>query len=354
MRAMILKEFRELRRDRRTMAMIIVFPILMLIMFGYAANFDVDSIPTAYLGPQAEQASQTASQQGNDLFATVIVDPTGDAAKAEELLRDADAQVAIVTGTQPPTAYVDGSSLFAAQAATAVLGRLGDGISIEVLFNPDLKSSWVLIPGLIGYILMFIGTVVTSIGLVRERENGTLEQLAVMPLTPTSVILGKVIPYFILAAVDMVIVTVLAIILFGLPFSGSIFLFGVAAAIYLLVVLGVGVLISTVSQTTGQAIQLAIFFLVPQILLSGMIFPLTSIPWAIRWISYLLPLTYYSIIAPGIMLRDAGLNSLWPSYLVLTVMAVFVFTGAVVRFRKDLSPRRRHETGDAVPGEAAA
>ncbi len=339
MRAMILKEFRELRRDRRTMAMIIVFPLLMLIIFGYAANFNVESIPTAILGPGAEQVAQ----QAPDLFDVTVVDSTGTSETAQTLLRDAEAQVAIATDTEPPTAFIDGSSLFAAGKAVGALGRLGDRITVDILFNPDLITSWVLVPALIGYILMFIGTVVTSIGLVRERENGTLEQLAVMPLSPVAVIVGKIAPYFILASIDMVIVTVLAMILFSIPFVGNVLLFGVGAAIFLFVVLGVGVLISTVSQTSGQAIQLAIFFLVPQILLSGMIFPIEAIPWGIRWLSYFMPLTYYTKISQGIMLRGAGLDSLWPAFVVLTVMAVFVFTGAVLRFRRDLTPHRVSE-----------
>ena len=349
MRAMILKEFRELRRDRRTMAMIIVFPLLMLVIFGYAANFNVESIPTAILGPGAEQVAQ----QAPDLFDVTIVDPTGSSEMAQTLLRDAEAQVAIATDTEPPTAFIDGSSLFAAGKAISALGRLGDRITVEILFNPDLITSWVLVPALIGYILMFIGTVVTSIGLVRERENGTLEQLAVMPLSPIAVIVGKIAPYFILAAIDMVIVTVLAMVLFNVPFVGNVFLFGIGAAIFLFVVLGVGVLISTVSQTSGQAIQLAIFFLVPQILLSGMIFPIEAIPWGIRWLSYIMPLTYYTEISQGIMLRGAGLDSLWPAFAILTVMAVFVFTGAVLRFRRDLTPHRVSE-GPVQPEGAPA
>jgi ABC-2 type transport system permease protein len=339
--AMIQKEFRELRRDRRTLAMLIVFPLLLLIIFGYAASFDVDSIPTAVVGPNADLVSEAvSSQQVSDLFDIVILDPSGTSETAQDLLRDRKAQVAIATDTQPATAYIDGTSLFSANAASAALGRLGDQVNVEILYNPDLVTSWVVIPPLIGYILMFIGTVVASIGLVKERENGTLEQLAVMPLSPGAVIFGKIAPYFLVAAVDLVILTVLAMILFNIPFVGSVLLFAAGGVIFLFVVLGVGVLISTVSQTTGQAIQLAIFFLVPQILLSGMIFPLSAMPGAIRWLAYVFPLTYYTVMTQGIQLRGAGIDSLWPQFLVLTAMAVVVFTAAVLRFRSDLTPHR--------------
>jgi ABC-2 type transport system permease protein len=349
---MMQKEFRELRRDRRTMAMIIVFPLLLLIIFGYAATFNVDSVPTAVVGPTAQQAAdQGLSAQSADLFDIVIVDPSGTSDTAQDLLRDRKAQVAIATDTQPPTVFIDGSSLFSAQAASAAFARLGDQVTVEILYNPDLTTSWVLIPPLIGYILMFIGTVVTAIGLVKERENGTLEQLAVMPLSPTSVILGKVVPYFIVAAIDLIVVTVLAMILFHIPFVGSVLVYGAGAGIFLFVVLGVGVLISTVSQNTGQAIQLAIFFLVPQILLSGMIFPLSAVPWAIRWLAYVFPLTYYTIISQGVVLRGAGFDSLWPQFLILTAMAVVVFSTAVLRFRSDLTPHRS-DKGDTEGAEA--
>jgi ABC-2 type transport system permease protein len=195
-----------------------------------------------------------------------------------------------------------------------------------------------MVPGLIGLILAFIGTIVTSLGLVRERQDGTLEQLAVMPFRPSDVILGKIAPYFALAILDMVAVTVLGTALFGVPFQGSVVLFVLGAAIFLLVVLGLGVLISTISQTQGQAIQTAMFFVMPQILLSGMIFPLEAMPWGVRWIGYILPLTYFINVAQGIMLRGAALSSLWVSYVVLVVMAVVVLGGAVLRFRRDLAP----------------
>src|SRR5204863_8933000 len=195
-------------------------------------------------------------------------------------------------------------------------------------------------PAIIGLILTFIGTIVTSIGMVREREAGTLEQLAVMPIRPSRVILGKIAPYFLVAAVDMIIVTVLGILLFSVPFNGNAFAFALGAAIFLFVVLGLGVFISTISQTAGQAIQTAFFFLLPQILLSGMIFPLDAMAAGVRWIGYLLPLTYFTIISQGVMLRGAPITSMWYAYIILAIMVAVVFTVATLRFPRDLAPRR--------------
>jgi ABC-type multidrug transport system permease subunit len=351
--AMTVKEFRELIRDRRTVAMLVVLPLLLLIIFGYAANFYVDSVPTAVVGPQAEQVAD----QAPDFFDVTTTNASGTKSDAEQLLQDNKVDVAIVTGQTPPLALVDGSNLFAAQSAVAALGKSGQNVTVDVLYNPDLKTSWVMVPAIIGLILTFIGTIITSIGLVREREAGTLEQLAVMPIKPSTVILGKITPYFLLAALDMIIVTVLGMLLFDVPFNGNEFAFALGAAIFLFVVLGIGVFISTISQTAGQAIQTAFLVLMPQILLSGMIFPLDAMAAGVRWIGYLLPLTYFTIISQGIMLRGADIASLWYAYVILAVMAIVVFTAATLRFRRDLAPgggRSDDNTDDVEPASASA
>jgi ABC-type multidrug transport system permease subunit len=349
---MVVKEFRELRRDRRTLGMLIGLPIILLVVFGYAANFGVDHVTTVVTGDRAE----VVAGQLPSFFDVTEIDVAGTADDARDDLVGNRADVAVVTvGDATPTMLVDGSSLFTAQAAVAASRGLGDAVAVDVLFNPDLKTSWVMVPGLIGLILAFIGTIVTSLGLVRERQDGTLEQLAVMPFRPSDVIAGKVAPYFLLAIVDMMVVTLLAAFLFEVPFVGSLPLFASGAAVFLLVVLGFGVMISTISENQGQAIQTALFVVIPQILLSGMIFPLSSMPWGVRWIGYGLPLTYFIDISQGILLRGAGLGSLWVSFTVLVAMAVLVFGGAVLRFRRDLAPRlRSRPTDDRVPDSAAA
>ena len=340
---MILKEFRELRRDRRTLGMLVAMPLLLLVIFGYAASFNVETVKTAIVGAQADQLAATLP---TSFFDVTVTDPSGDQAYAEQLLQDNTVDVAFVTGQTPVLALVDGSNLFAAQAIVSVLNRAGDKVTTQVLYNPDLETSWVMVPAIIGLILTFIGTIVTSIGLVKERESGTLEQLAVMPIKPTQVILGKIAPYFLLASIDMIAITVIGMLLFKVPFNGNPFVFALGAALFLFVVLGLGVFISTISQTTGQAIQTAFFFLLPQILLSGMIFPLDAMAPGVRWIGYLLPLTYFTMISQGVMLRGASLASLWIPFTVLTVMAVVLVTGATLRFRRDLAPGRRHHASE--------
>lgn len=425
MRALMVKEFRELARDRRTLAMLVVLPVLLLIIFGYAANFSVDRVRVAIVGPAASAlaAELESSEIATDSLEIVRVDPVLGEEDGVDLLRSQEVHAVILAPPIPDRdrprsermrVLLDGSSLFTAQAgqgvfvqlaaedaqervakarksteqalaeatdAAAAFERFGaelsgyladlpgalrsgqapgdapappDPIAVPelpdltpptldpeelttVLFNPDLKTSWVMVPGLIGLILLFVGALITSIGLVRERESGTLEQLAVMPLRPSSIILGKIIPYFLLALLDMGAVTALGAWIFGVPFVGSPWLFAAAALVFLFVVLGVGVLISSVSQNTGQAIQLAILFVVPQVLLSGLIFPLESMPIGVRWIGYALPLTWFREVSQGVLLRDAGIDSLWLPLLIVTVMAVAVFGSATARMRFSLT-----------------
>jgi ABC-2 type transport system permease protein len=349
--AMVRKEFQELRRDRRTMAMLIVLPLLLLVVFGYAANFHVSSIPTDVYGPNAQQAAAALQ----DPFHARTVDSSGTRQNAETAIRDNKVDVAIVTQSQGKSlALIDGSSLFVAQSAVSAFNRLGGQVQVQVLYNPELKTSWVMVPALAGLILTFIGVIVTSLGLVRERQEGTLEQLAVMPFRPSDVIGGKIAPYFLFAAFDMVLVTVLGIILFDVPFNGSVPVFALGSILFLLVVLGLGGLISSVSQNAGQAIQLSLFVLLPSIMFSGMIFPLAAMPWAIRWIGYVLPLTYFINIAQGVMLRGAPFAALWLSFLVLAIYAVVVFTAAVLRLRRDLAPSVKAESQQEPASKATA
>jgi ABC-2 type transport system permease protein len=332
---MILKEFRQMRRDRRTVALMVGLPILLLVIFGYAARFDVTEIRTAALGSGAERVQGML----DDAFTVVVSDPGGGVEEAEELLRDSEATVAIVTGSEAKV-LVDGTDLFTAQSAMRRTAGLSADAEVEILFNPELSTSAVMVPSLIGLILLFIGTVITSLGVVKEREQGTLEQLAVTPLRPVDVIVGKIAPYFLVAVVDMAVVTTVGILIFDVPFRGSIVMFAAFALVYLFVVLGLGVLISTVSRSQGEAIQLAIMVLLPQVMLSGMIFPLQSMAAGVRWIGYLLPLTYFVMGMRGIFLKASSAAALAIPLLVLTMMATVIFVLAILRFRRDLAPKR--------------
>ncbi len=378
--AMIVKEFRQLRRDRRTLAMMIVMPVLLLVVLGYAASFDVKTIPVVAAGPQAQVVGAMLHGTVSGVrFDVVTAEPGQGRAWAQDELRDGKADVAVVTGGARPAVLIDGTQLFAARAALTALasmqrlarpvgtsgsagpggatGPAGLGLGapqVTILYNPDLKTSYIMIPGLAGVVLVFVGVIITSLGVVRERQTGTLEQLAVMPLRTRDVYLGKIVPYFAVATVDLAIVLAVGIAIFGVPFRGSPAVFALGALEFLFVTLGLGVLISSVSQNQGQAIQLAIMVLLPQVLLSGLIFPLSSIVAGVRWIAYLLPLTYFNQISRGVMLRAEPITALWPYFAYLALLGAVIVTLATLRFRAFLAPapssRKRHRP----PGPASA
>ncbi len=345
--AIAIKEFRQLRRDHRTLALMVMAPLLQLVVFGYAARFDVREVPTVVVG----EGAAAAALRLPDLFRVVETRP-GDRADAVEALRRGEAAVAVVVGPTPQV-LVDGAELFSAQAVLRTLAAPGapgaapPGIRprVEVLFNPELETSAVMVPAIAGMILVFIGTLITSLGVVRERQAGTLEQLAVMPFRPRDVFLGKVAPYFVVAAADLVLVLGVGVWLFDVPFRGSVGTFALGAILFLFVTLGMGILVSSVSQNQGQAIQLAMMLLLPQVLLSGMIFPVASMAAGVRWISYVLPLTYFIRIARGVMLRAAPIDALWSSLGLLALLGSSVFGLAVLRFRRDLAPGRPPRRG---------
>lgn len=337
--AMTVKEFRQMGRDRRTLALMVLLPIVLLVVFGYAASFDVDSIPTTVVGPQAE----VVAGQLPPPYEVEDVEPDASRRDAEDDLRDGRVPAAVVTGDTGVTVLLDGSQLFTANAARAALAPAaasgqGPAPEVEVLYNEDLDTSAVMVPGLAGLILLFVGTVITSLGVVRERQAGTLEQLAVMPLRPRDVFLGKVAPYFAVAALDLAVVLAVGVWLFDVPFRGSPLLLVAAALLFLFVALGIGVLISTVSQNQGQAVQLAMMTLLPQVLLSGLIFPISSMPAGVAWLSYLMPLTYFADIARAVMLRGAPLAAVWQPFVLLAVLGLVVVTLSILRFRRDLAP----------------
>jgi ABC-2 type transport system permease protein len=266
--------------------------------------------------------------------------------------------MAVVTVTGGASILVDGADLFSARSVVTELRGRPELPAPEVLFNPGLDTSTIMVPGLMGVVLVFVGTIATALGVVRERQSGTLEQLAVMPFRPRDVLLDKLLPYLGVAAVDLAAIVAAGLLLFDVPFVGSPLVFALGALLFLFVTLGIGVLISTVSETQGQAIQLAIMTMLPQILLSGLIFPLQAMAPGVRWIGYLLPLTYFVQLARGVMVKGTPIEALLLPLGMLAVLGLAVLGLAVARFRRDLAPagrrRRRHGEADAATVGAGA
>jgi ABC-2 type transport system permease protein len=318
-------------------------PVLLLLIFGYAASFDVDEIPTVVVG---ESAREVADRLPAGLTVQ-SVDAEASRDEAEDELVAGNAHVAVIAG-EGVEVLIDGSELFMAKAAVQIATAMAaqvPGLTYEVLFNPTLDTSAVLVPGLAGLIIVFVGTLVTSMSVVREQEAGTLEQLAVMPFKPKDVFIGKIAPYFLIAAIDIIVILVIGTLVFDVPFNGSAIPLAIGAVLFLFVALGVGVLISSVSENQAQAIQLAIMTLLPQVMLSGIIFPLSSMAPAVRWIGYLLPLTYFNQVAKGVMVRGAGMGDLLAALALLAALGGVIFGLAVIRFSRQLRP---------APAKAAA
>jgi ABC-2 type transport system permease protein len=369
-RSMIRKEFIQIRRDRRTLAMIIVIPLIWLVAFGYAVTFDVTHVPTAIVDRAHNEASQAlvAGFRGSDHFTVTDINATSDAGVREAIKAGTVAAVIVIpagygdAGAEAPVRILtDGSDLFSSQSVLRVApgiiqaatlahlrqtaGPLGGAMpalagvapAVDILYNPQLKSSYVMVPGLMGLVMVFIATLMTALGVVRERERGTLEQLIVTPIRPLELMVGKVTPYVLISVLDFVLVLVVGLGLFAVPLRGSFLLLSMASLFFLLGALGVGLLVSTVSQNQQQAMQLAIFTLFPQFIFSGFIFPLAAMPWGVRWISYLMPLTYFVPVTRGVFLKAEAWAGLWPNVLILAIYGIGVLVLAATRFQKRLA-----------------
>ena len=363
--AIVVKEFRELRRDRRTLAMMLAVPFLFLVVFGYAASFDVKNVRVAV----SDTPEIRSAAQGLPAFFDVTEYLPPGRQPAVEALRDGRAAAALwVDGQGQGGILVDGEELFSAQAVLRQLQALQTQASqtpsqqdvpslaspnVEILFNPELRTAPVMVPAITGLILVFVGTLATALGVVRERQAGTMEQLAVMPFRPRDVFVGKIAPYLLVAAIDMVLVVLAGVWLFHVPFAGSVPVFALGAGLFLFVTLGAGVLISTVSQTQGQAMQLGMMTIVPQILLSGFAFPVYSMAAGVRWLAYVLPLTYFIRIARGVWVKGTPLDALWFPLLMLAVLGAAVFGLSLLRFRRDLAPARHGGRRAARRGTAS-
>ena len=347
--SIVRKEFIQIRRDRRTLAMMIAIPVLWIVIFGYAATFDVHDIKTVVAVPADSPLAGliAAKLDASDYFTVVETGPLTDA-ELEAAVDDHRASVAIrpPLDDKPGLFIADGSDLFTAQAAARQIQSLVQSfaqqtgaasyVQTKILYNADLRSVNYMIPGLVGVVMVFIATLMTAVAIVRERERGTLEQLLVTPVGPMELMLGKIIPYMVIAFADFLLVMACGVWIFDVPFAGSPGLLMLLSIAFLFVCLGMGLLVSTVSQTQQQAMQMAVFTLLPQILLSGFIFPLAAIPWAIRWIAYLAPLTYFLPIARGTFLRGEGLGDLWIWTVVLIGYAIAIVSLAAWRFRRKL------------------
>ena len=372
LKQMLIKEFIQVFRDKRTRFILIGPPIIQMMVFGYAANYEIRHVPTAVLDLDHSQESRelvsrftsspyfdvqrqlTDSCQLGDLIeqGKTTVGLEIDAGFAEKLRKGQTAPLqVIVDATNSNTAliasgYISQIALRFAQEVQRdriyrIAPQLMEGLpSVELAprpwYNPGLSSRWFFVPGIIGSLTVVLVVTLTAFAVVREREIGTLEQIMVTPIRPVEFILGKTLPFFLIGLFDVTLIAVVGSLWFRVPFRGHISVLATGAVLFLLCMLGVGLLISTISATQQQAMVTAFFFIMPAITFSGFGFPISTMPQWMQVFSYLIPLRYFLVVIRGTYLKGVGMDILWPQMAAMAGLGAALLTAAILRFHKAL------------------
>lgn len=369
---MLIKEFIQVFRDPKMRGVIFLMPVIQVLVFGYAVTTDVKHVPTAVYDLDNSVASREliarfVKSGYFDVVAHVSVDnraraliDRGEAMVvlrmnkgfADDLRAGKTAQLQLILdGTDSNTAGVvlDYSAKITSEFSQKVLitrfTRLKGSfqkpghveLQTRAWFNENLESRNFYVPGVIAIIVLLITLMLTSMAVVREKEIGTMEQIMVTPIRPAEFILGKTVPFALIGFADVVLITVVGVCWFEVPIRGSLPLLFFATALYLMTTLGVGLLISTVSETQQQAMMSTFFFYFPAVLLSGFMFPIANMPVVVQWLTYLNPLRYFLVIVRGIFLKGVGPGVLWPQMAALAAMGALTLLLASRRFRKTLA-----------------
>lgn len=368
---MLVKEFIHIFRDPKMKGVIFLMPIIQVLIFGYAVTTDVKNVATAVFDLDNSIASRelVARFENSGYFNVVAhlqheeqVREALDRGTVRTVLRmnkgfeqelragrTAQLQV-LLDGTDSNTAGIvlDYSARIAGELSQAILitrlsrfkGQFsppaGVNIQTRAWFNENLESRNFYVPGVIAILVMLITLMLTSMAVVREKEVGTMEQIMVTPITSAEFILGKSLPFALIGFADVIVITLIGVFWFKVPIRGDLVLLFLATALYLMTTLGIGLLISTVSQTQQQAMMSTFFFYFPAVLLSGFMFPIANMPQIIQWLTMLNPLRYFLIIIRGIFLKGVGLSVLWPQMLALAIMGVLTLWAAMQRFDKTM------------------
>ncbi len=368
LRAITRKEFIHILREPRTLGIMLLIPVVQLLLLGFAATTDIRHLNSGVYDADrtAQSRALIDAYRASDYFAinyyveneqqlgqlldrgdirAAMIIPAG---YADQLARGQDAQVAfLIDGSDPAvagTAFSAAQAVGQAQNTELLEKKLGvdvtklGGIDIRprVWYNPELKSANYMIPALIGLILQFITMAFTAQAIVREREQGTIEQLVVTPLRAWELIVGKLTPYIGIAFFNLIEILVLGVLIFGVPIHGSLFLLGLTAFLFLLTTLGLGVLVSTIARTQQEAFQTTMLINLPGIFLSGFFFPIEAMPPFLQFLSYFVPLRYMLIILRGIVLKGVGLDAILSPVVALAIFGFAILIGASLRFRKSL------------------
>lgn len=369
--SIIRKEFIQIWRDPRTLALILVMPIMQLFLLGYAANSEIRNLPLAVFdqdrGPGARALLD--AYRASDYFEIAFDVDLED--QIQDLIESGDARLGMIipsnystnirgNGKADVVFMIDGSDPTAASTALAAAQQIGwqhgteiqrqrlsrSGLSAsvdmpleihtQVWFNPDMKDAYFMVPGIIGMILYAITSILTATAIVREREQGTIEQLIVTPIRPWELIVGKLLPYVILALTNTIEALVIGSWWFGVPIRGDLGVILLLSTLFLVTSLSIGLLASTIANTQQEALLTVWMTLLPSIFLSGFFFPVEAMPTVMKWISYAMPLRYYLVIIRSLMLKGTSMAALQSEIIALVIFGTVLMTTAAFRFRKRL------------------
>ena len=342
-KSFIIKEARHILRDKRTMLILFGMPVVMMLLFGFAISTDVRNVRTAVvLSHVNHQTHKMVERLGANEYFDILYKVDNSAA-AEQLIRHQKADVAIVFDRNNAIQVItDGADPNMAQMyanyATMILQSSDTSVMTQkLLFNPQMRSCYNFVPGIMGMLLMLICAMMTSISIVREKERGTMEVLLVSPIRPLMIIIAKAVPYLLLAFVILCTILFISKYLLLVPISGSLFWIFLVSCIYIIVALSLGLLISTVANTQLVALLAsAMMLLLPCILLSGMMFPVESMPTILQYVSAIMPPRYYISAMRKLMIMGVGIDKVMHELMVLSLMAVVLLSAALLKFRSRL------------------
>ncbi len=372
LRQMLIKEFIQVLRDKRTRFILIVPPILQMLLFGYAATLEIKHVPTAIVDYDNTQASRNliARFAASEYFDVHLL-PAGrgqipvliergdvtlaiqiNAGFAQDLGKGQTAHIQVIVDSSSSNTALIGLGYvnevvgdFAQSYQMVRLQRLSPmtllGVPRIVLdqrpwYNVDLSDRWFFIPGLIGNLIMIIVVSLTAFAVVREREIGTLEQIMVTPIRRVEFILGKTVPFFLIGLFDATLVAAFGTLWFGVPLRGSMGVLALGTVLFLMCVLGIGLLISTISRTQQQAMVTSFFIIMPSVVFSGFGTPISSMPEAMQWLTYLDPVRYFQEVLRSVYLKGVGLDVLWQEMAAMALLGIILLAISVLRFQKSL------------------
>jgi ABC-2 type transport system permease protein len=366
--SLVRKEFLHILRDRRTLFVMFMMPVIQLMLLGYAATTDIEHLSTAVANGDRSAASRELidAYRASNYFDIIryvdseqeleylvdsgqvkagLVIPAG---YGQEVAKGEQAQIAfVIDGSDPSvanTVFAASQSVGQAQSMRIMERTLGidpddlPGVQVRprVWYNPEMKSANFMIPGLMGMVLYFLTALFTSMSIVREREQGTIEQLIVTPIKPLELIIGKIVPYVFIAFISVLEVLAIGVFWFGVPIEGSLGLLLGLSALFLLTSLGIGIFISSLANTQQEAMLLTFLTLFPSIFLAGFFFPIEAMPEWLQVITYIVPLRYMLVVLRGIIVKGVGLEILRQQVVALVIFGLAIMLLAATRFRKKL------------------